>query len=155
LNVVPLNVLPLRDRRADVPALVEHFAALYAQRNGFRKRSFDKAALDVLAARRWPGNVRELKNLVERVLIMTEAEPVRASDLPLEAQFSAQEISEKAARIATLADFKEFTEREFLLAKLRENGWNVSKTSEAIDTPRSNLYKKLEHHGISREKLGE
>jgi two-component system nitrogen regulation response regulator NtrX len=155
LNVVPIAVAPLRERTEDVPALVEHFAALYAERNGTRPRKFDAAAIDVLTRRSWPGNVRELKNLVERVLIMTETDPVGASDLPPDARFSARDLSEQGSRISTLADFKEFTEREFLIAKLRENNWNVSKTSEAIQTPRSNLYKKLEHFGLTRDKLPE
>jgi len=152
LNVVPLNIPPLRDRSEDVAVLAEHFAQSYTDRNGFRPRSLDASALSVLTTRAWPGNVRELKNLVERVLIMTEADPIRAADLPPEAQFSARELAESALRLKTLSDFKEYTEKEFLIAKLRENGWNVSKTSEAIHTPRSNLYKKLEHYGISREK---
>ncbi|MGH9440905.1 MAG: sigma 54-interacting transcriptional regulator, partial [Thermoanaerobaculia bacterium] len=155
LNVVPLHVAPLRERPEDVPVLVEHFAAVYADRNGVRRRSFHRDALDALSVRSWPGNVRELKNLVERVLIMTESDPVTAAEIPAESQFSARELAGQSSRIATLADFKEYTEREFLLAKLRENGWNVSKTAEAIQTPRSNLYKKLEHYGLSREKLGE
>ncbi len=155
LNVVPIAVAPLRERTEDVPALVEHFAALYAERNGTRPRSFDAGAIDVLTRRSWPGNVRELKNLVERVLIMTETDPVGAPDLPPDARFSARDLAEQGSRIATLADFKEFTEREFLIAKLRENNWNVSKTSEAIQTPRSNLYKKLEHFGLTRDKLPE
>jgi two-component system nitrogen regulation response regulator NtrX len=92
-----------------------------------------------------------LKNLVERVLIMTEADPVRPRDLPDDARISARDLAEQGTRMATLADFKEFTEREFLLAKLRENNWNVSKTAEAIQTPRSNLYKKLEHFGLTRD----
>jgi two-component system nitrogen regulation response regulator NtrX len=152
LNVVPLHVPPLRERPDDIPDLIEHFAGAYAQRNGFRPRHFDAGAVAALSRRSWPGNVRELRNLVERVLIMTETDPVRAEDLPAEAQFSARDLASEGLRLSTLADFKEFTEREFLLAKLREHGWNVSKTSEAIQTPRSNLYKKLEHHGISREK---
>jgi len=155
LNVVPIAVPPLRERTEDVPALVEHFSALYAERNGTRPRKFDAGAIDVLTRRSWPGNVRELKNLVERVLIMTETDPIGASDLPPDARLSARDLAEQGSRIATLADFKEFTEREFLIAKLRENNWNVSKTSEAIQTPRSNLYKKLEHFGLTRDKLPE
>jgi two-component system nitrogen regulation response regulator NtrX len=155
LNVVPVAIPPLRERSEDVPALVEHFAAIYAERYGARPRRFDAGALDVLAKRSWPGNAREVKNLVERVLIMTEADPVTARDLPADARVSARDLAEQGSKIATLADFKEFTEREFLIAKLRENNWNVSKTSEAIQTPRSNLYKKLEHYGLTRDKLPE
>jgi two-component system, NtrC family, nitrogen regulation response regulator NtrX len=155
LNVVPIHVPALRERVEDLPALVSHFARLYADKNGARVRRFEKSAIDILSMRSWPGNVRELKNLVERVLIMTEADPVTGEDLPLEAQVSARELADRASKIASLSDFKEFTEREFLLGKLREHGWNVSKTAEAIGTPRSNLYKKLEQYGISREKPGD
>ena len=155
LSVVPIAVPPLRERPEDVGALVEHFAALYSEKNGTRPRAFEAGAVDVLSRRSWPGNVRELKNLVERVLIMTEADPVRPRDLPDDARISARDLAEQGTRMATLADFKEFTEREFLLAKLRENSWNVSKTAEAIQTPRSNLYKKLEHFGLTRDKLQE
>ena len=64
---------------------------------------------------------------------------------------SPSEISTRGLQMATLSEFKEFAEREFLVAKLRENGWNISRTAEVIQTPRSNLYKKIEHHKISRE----
>jgi two-component system nitrogen regulation response regulator NtrX len=151
LSVVPVAVPPLRERPEDVGPLIEHFAALYSEKNGTRPRAFEAGAVEVLSRRSWPGNVRELKNLVERVLIMTEADPVRPRDLPDDARISARDLAEQGTRMATLADFKEFTEREFLLAKLRENNWNVSKTAEAIQTPRSNLYKKLEHFGLTRD----
>jgi two-component system nitrogen regulation response regulator NtrX len=155
LNVIPIHIPPLRERPEDVAALAEHFAGVYARRNGLKPRSFDAGALRVLTTRSWPGNVRELKNLVERVLIMTEKSTIMSADLPEDSAFSARGVVGQASKLATLADFKEFTEREFLLAKLRQNSWNVSKTAEAIDTPRSNLYKKLEHYGLTREKLGE
>lgn len=157
LNVVPLKVPPLRDRPEDVPLLVAHFARHYAERNGFRPRTFDTGAVAELSHRNWPGNVRELKNYVERALIMTDANPVRAADLPAVGGDNARvlEIAARSASLSTLADFKEFAEREFLLAKLRENGGNIVRTAEAIGTPRSNLYKKLEHYGISKENWNE
>ena len=155
LNVIPIHIPPLRERPEDIAALAAHFAGVYARRNGLKPRSFDAGALQALSARSWPGNVRELKNLVERVLIMSEKSPITSADLPEDSTFSARGIASQATKLSTLAGFKEFTEREFLLAKLRQNSWNVSKTAEAIDTPRSNLYKKLEHYGLTREKLGE
>jgi two-component system nitrogen regulation response regulator NtrX len=151
LNVVPLRTPPLRERTDDVPDLTEHFTRRFCERDNRRPRSFAPTALSVLKARSWPGNVRELKNLVERVLIMTDADPIEARDLPPEARVAPTEISERGLTIATLSEFKEHTEREFLVAKLRENGWNISRTAEMIHTPRSNLYKKIEHHKISRE----
>jgi len=151
LNVLPVRTPPLRERTEDVPELVEHFTRLYAERDHRRPRRFAPSALAVLKARSWPGNVRELKNLVERVLIMADADPIEAKDLPPEARVSPAEISDRGMQLATLSEFKEFAERQFLVAKLRENGWNISRTAEVIRTPRSNLYKKIEHHKISRE----
>ena len=151
LNVLPVRTPPLRERTEDIPELVEHFTRLYAQRDNLKPRRFAPSALSILKVRSWPGNVRELKNLVERVLIMTDADPIEAKDLPPEARVSPSEISEKGLQLATLSQFKEYAEREFLIAKLRENGWNISRTAEVIRTPRSNLYKKIEHHKIARE----
>jgi two-component system nitrogen regulation response regulator NtrX len=151
LNVLPLRTPPLRERTEDIAELVDHFTRLFCERDHRKPRRFAQSALDVLAARSWPGNVRELKNLVERVLIMTDTDPVHAKDLPPEARVSPAEISDRGLQLATLSQFKEFVEREFLVAKLRENGWNISRTAEVIQTPRSNLYKKIEHHKISRE----
>jgi two-component system nitrogen regulation response regulator NtrX len=148
---VPLTTPPLRERREDIPALVAHFAKGFAERDHRKPRRFTAAAMGVLASRAWPGNVRELRNLVERVLIMTDADPIDARDLPPEVRVQPAEISSRGLELATLSDFKEFAEREFLVARLRENGWNISRTAEVIQTPRSNLYKKIEHHKISRE----
>ena len=149
LNVVPLTTPPLRERPQDIPALTEHFARIFSERDHRKPRRFAPSALALLAARNWPGNVRELKNLIERVLIMTDAEPIEARDLPPEARVAPSEISSRGMELETLSEFKEFAEREFLVAKLRENGWNISRTAEVIQTPRSNLYKKIEHHKIS------
>ncbi|HMF08243.1 MAG TPA: sigma-54 dependent transcriptional regulator [Thermoanaerobaculia bacterium] len=151
LNVVPIRTPPLRERPDDVPDLVEHFTELYCQRDHRRPRRFSPSAIGLLKSRSWPGNVRELKNLVERVLIMTDADPIDARDLPPEARVEPAEISGRGLSLSTLSEFKEYAEREFLVAKLRENGWNISRTAETIRTPRSNLYKKIEHHKISRE----
>jgi two-component system, NtrC family, nitrogen regulation response regulator NtrX len=151
LNVVPIRTPPLRERSDDIPELVDHFTARFSERDHRKPRRFAASALALLRARAWPGNVRELKNLVERVLIMTDTDPIEAKDLPPEARVSPTEISSRGLELATLSEFKEFVEREFLVAKLRENGWNISRTAEVIQTPRSNLYKKIEHHKIDRD----
>jgi two-component system nitrogen regulation response regulator NtrX len=151
LNVVPLRTPPLRERPQDIPILTEHFTRRLSERDHRKERRFAPSALAMLAARSWPGNVRELRNLIERVLIMTDADPIEARDLPPEARVAPSEIANRALDLPTLSAFKEFAEREFLVAKLRENGWNISRTAEVIQTPRSNLYKKIEHHKISRD----
>jgi len=152
LNVIPLRSPPLRERTEDIPDLVEHFTRVFSQRDNRRPRRLAPGVLAVLKARSWPGNVRELKNLIERVLIMTDADTIGVDNLPPEVRLSPGEISQRGLQLATLSEFKEYAEREFLVARLRENGWNISRTAEVIATPRSNLYKKIEHHAISKEK---
>jgi two-component system nitrogen regulation response regulator NtrX len=154
LNVVPLRTPPLRERPQDIPMLTEHFTRLLCERDHRKPRRFAGSAVSLLASRSWPGNVRELRNLIERVLIMTDADPIEAKDLPPEARVAPSEISNRGLELPTLSAFKEFAEREFLVAKLRENGWNISRTAEVIQTPRSNLYKKIEHHKIARDSDG-
>ena len=153
LSVIPIRVPPLRDRREDVPALVKHFADLFSRDNNRRAPEFTRDALSYLQKARWKGNVRELKNTVERLIIMSPGPKIDEDDLRevvrLEARPAAAE-NEKE-RPGTLREFKESAERAFLVGKLRENNWNISKTAEVIGTPRSNLYKKLEQYGINQE----
>jgi two-component system nitrogen regulation response regulator NtrX len=156
LSVIPVRVPPLRERPEDIPALVRHFSDLFSRENNRRAPRFTPAALDVLQKSRWKGNVRELRNTVERLMIMTPRETVDADDLRdivrLDARGSGPDNG--GERPNTLRQFKESAERAFLVDKLRENGWNISKTAEVIGTPRSNLYKKLEQYGISQERDG-
>ena len=156
LSVIPIRVPPLRDRREDIPPLVRHFADLFSRENNRRAPRFTAAAMDFLQKARWKGNVRELKNTVERLIIMTPGDTIDVDDLRdmvrLEPKPSVSD-NEKE-RPGTLREFKESAERAFLVEKLRENGWNISKTAEIIGTPRSNLYKKLEQYGISQENDG-
>ncbi len=154
LSVIPIRVPPLRDRREDIPPLVRHFADLFSRDNNRRPQRFTQAALEHMQKARWKGNVRELKNTVERLIIMTPGEVIDVDDLRdivrIESKAPAAENNERE-RPGTLREFKESAERTFLVGKLRENNWNISKTAEVIGTPRSNLYKKLEQYGISQE----
>jgi two-component system, NtrC family, nitrogen regulation response regulator NtrX len=153
LSVIPIRVPPLRDRAEDIPALVRHFADLFSRDNNRKPQRFTPAALEYMQKARWKGNVRELKNTVERLIIMTPGEVVDVPDLRdivrLEPKGSASDNDKE--RPGTLREFKEVAERTFLVGKLRENNWNISKTAEVIGTPRSNLYKKLEQYGITEE----
>ena len=167
LNVIPIVVPPLRERREDIPLLVQHFARMTSDEHNLKPKKFDSAAMSALQGYRWRGNIRELRNAIERLLIMTPDDVVRIDDLPLEvrggesARIPAEEgaggpVTRPAAEPAvqgagTLREFKDATERAYLVQKLRETNWNISKTAEIIDTPRSNLYKKLEQYGIKQE----
>jgi two-component system nitrogen regulation response regulator NtrX len=154
LSVIPIAVPPLRERAEDIPLLVRHFTELFARENNFRPRRFTPAAMDLLQRHRWKGNIRELKNTVERLLIMAAGDAIEASDardvLRVE-KAPAEAGSVRDATGGTLREFREISERAFLVNKLRENGWNISRTAEVIGTPRSNLYKKLEQYGITQE----
>ena len=164
LNVVPIHVPALRERRDDIPALVRHFADLFARDNNFRRKTFTSAAMEQLRQQHWRGNIRELRNFVERLMIMASGDPIDAADLPQagvrgDLPATAAEGGTSAAaplwmHAPTLQEFKSGSERAYLVARLRENGWNISKTAEVIDTPRSNLYKKLEQYQISQERDG-
>jgi two-component system, NtrC family, nitrogen regulation response regulator NtrX len=159
LSVIPISVAPLRERIEDIPALVQHFIAQFSRENNRRPARFAPAALDMLRQARWRGNIRELRNVVERLLIMSDRDVIEADDVRNVVRTETRPAAAGAptatgpgaAKPSTLREFKEWSERAFLVDKLREFGWNISKTAEVIDTPRSNLYKKLEQYGIKQE----
>jgi two-component system, NtrC family, nitrogen regulation response regulator NtrX len=169
LNVIPILVPPLRERRSDIPLLVQHFARRMSDEHNMKPKRFDPRAMEALQRYRWRGNIRELRNTVERVLIMTPGDVVRIEDLPQDVRgdvpvmaqvepaavaavvSSGHQSQAPSVSAGTLREFKDAAERAFLVQKLRENNWNISKTAEVIDTPRSNLYKKLEQYGIKQE----
>ncbi|MBA3853405.1 MAG: Fis family transcriptional regulator [Gemmatimonas sp.] len=156
LNVVPMTVPALRERREDIPMLVEHFLQRLAQETGLPPRQVDDAAMQRLASLDWPGNVRELRNTVERLLILAAGPRIQRSDVDRLVGARAGEGSVDASlgtfeHFVTYEEFKLAAERAFLEAKLKAHDWNVAETARAIDMPRSNLYKKLERHGLARE----
>ena len=153
LNVVPIHVPPLRDRREDIPMLVQHFARAMARTARVGAKTFTDAAVQRLASREWPGNVRELRNTVERLLILTPGDQVRAEDVDLLApgRSAASTLGHDLLGAETFVEFKERAERAFIVQKLRENDWNVAETARKVDMPRSNLYKKIEKYGLSRD----
>jgi len=148
LNVVPLFSPPLRERREDIPLLIDYFSRTYAEENNFRSKAFSPEALEDMSRYAWKGNVRELKNIVERLMIMTDRDTIEARDLPEPMREKPEAVLPGAAGVKTLREFRDLAERDFLLAKLEANNWNISQTAREIDTPRSNLYKKLEQYGI-------
>jgi two-component system, NtrC family, nitrogen regulation response regulator NtrX len=151
LNVIPIRTPPLRERRDDIPVLAEHFAKLFSEEHNYHVKTFTPAAKKALGDAPWRGNVRELRNMIERLVIMVPADKIDITDLPAEFFRTSSDIIATAMRLATLQEFKDEAEKAFIVAKLREFGWNVSKTADAIDTPRSNLYKKIEQYNIRRE----
>jgi len=160
VNVVPIEVPPLRARRGDIPELVAYFTAELT-RGGLPPKEIEPAAVQRLAAHDWPGNIRELKNGVERLLILAPGDTVTEADVQRLVGDGGRERGPSAGsaaagddpawlRAGTFEEFKQAAERAFLLTKLQEHDWNVSETARTLQMPRSNLYKKIERYGLAR-----
>ena len=144
LNVVPIDVPPLRERLEDVPALVAHFAELLGASAGVPGKRFAEEAVRRLQTRPWPGNIRELRNAVERALILAPGKVVTAADVD---RLLPADLGPKQS----LENFRSEAEKGFLVQKLREHDWNITETAKSLQIPRSNLYKKIERYGLNRE----
>jgi two-component system nitrogen regulation response regulator NtrX len=151
LNVIPIRTPALREHLEDVLAIVEYMVRRYADKNNYRPKELSPEALAHLKSLPWKGNVRELKNLVERLLILAPGDRVTRDDVIAATGGARPELSSALLAVATLREFRDLSEKMFLIHKLEENNWNVTQTAQVIDTPRSNLYKKLEQHEIRRE----
>jgi two-component system nitrogen regulation response regulator NtrX len=154
LNVVPIQVPPLRERREDIPALVAFFTRQLAGGAGAAGKRFDASAIERLQRRSWPGNVRELRNAIERLLILSPAKFVSGAEVRrlLGDGGSAEPESENPAQSDdSLGEFKEVNEKIFIAAKLREYDWNITETARALKMSRSALYKRIERLELSRD----
>jgi two-component system nitrogen regulation response regulator NtrX len=153
LNVVPIHVPPLRERREDIPMLVKHFIGLLERTDRISHREISRGALERLQGLEWAGNVRELRNTVERLLILSSGDVIEENDVEflVSGGGATAGLGSELLFAETFSDFKEQAERAYLLQKLREHDWNVSETARVIDMPRSNLYKKIERYGLVRE----
>jgi two-component system nitrogen regulation response regulator NtrX len=147
--VVPVPVPALRERTDDIPLLARHFLREASLRFGRKPKSLSPAAVEALQDYRWPGNVRELKNLIERLMILSPADEIRREDLPAEIR---ARFDEGIAPDAPLRDAREDFERRYILAALKRFRGNVSRTADALDLERSNLYRKLRAYGIEVER---
>jgi two-component system nitrogen regulation response regulator NtrX len=156
LNVIPFHVPSLRERKTDIPHLAKHFLVHFCRQESRKTKELSDEAIVALKNYSWPGNVRELKNLIERLAIMTPGECISLEQLPQSMLGKSGEQSERQDGISVNADTfrlaKEEFEREFLVKKLRENGWNISRTAEAIEVERSNLHRKIKAYGIVLKK---
>ena len=153
LNVVPVHVPPLRERREDIPLLIAYFVEQLTRGEGMPPRVMTPEAVTRLQQFEWQGNVRELKNTVERLLILASGPRIAADEVErlVGRQGGDQAGIGSLLECKTFEEFKQAAERAFLLSKLREHDWNVSETARALDMPRSNLYKKIERYALTRE----
>ena len=151
LNVLPMEVPPLRKRQTDISLLVKHFVRTHAEEQGLRVKEVNPDALDAFQLYDWPGNVRELRNLIERLMIMVpgpviEAEQVLSFLQPRPTTQVPQPGSASSLGLQgydSLRDARNAFEREYISRKLRENGWNVSRTADDLKIERSHLHRKI------------
>jgi two-component system nitrogen regulation response regulator NtrX len=149
LNVIPLIVPPLRERKEDIPLLVRRFLQDFAQREGEVEKTITDKALMLFQDHDWPGNVRELKNLTERLAIMTPDMTITEKDIPaLEKEIRGETPEEMTQLADSYREAKMEFEKSFIARKLQEFEGNISKTAEAIGLERSNLHRKIKAYGL-------
>ena len=155
LNVVPIVVPTLRDRREDIPLLVKHFLRVHAEEQGLKIKQVSPEAMDVFMQYEWPGNIRELRNLIERLMIMVPGPIIEAAHASVALQVRPQPLVAPSAAGAqpantlltrpydSLRDARNAFEKEFIARKLREHHWNISRTAEDLKIERSHLHRKI------------
>jgi len=150
LNVVVIDVPPLRARREDIPVLATYFLGVYCEMYGLKPKSLDAAVVEKIKQYAWPGNVRELRNIVERMVITSRAETLGLEDLPPLVEVGTQPSAELVGG-ETYEEFRRISEKSFLEKRLKANKWNISKTAQELGMQRGNLYIKMKKLGIEPE----
>lgn len=151
LNVIPIRVPPLRERREDIPILAQAFIQDICARNGMAVKKISEQAMRLLMAMEWSGNVRELRNMVERLVIISPGGVIDGQLLEAARPDKPGELDDLIASSRTFQDFKEKAERAYIKHVLDTNNWNVSKAAEAMEIQRSHLYSKMKKYGLERE----
>jgi len=154
LNVIPVRVPPLRERREDIPLLARAFAEEICSHNGMAPKRFSDEALKKFQGMDWSGNVRELRNAVERLVIMTPGSLIDAGQIELGQPAARAEASDLVGRGGTFQEFKDRSEAAFIRKQLEDNNWNISRTAEVLDIQRSHLYNKMKKYGLARGEEG-
>ena len=151
LNVVPISVPPLRERRDDIPLLADHFMALLAKEYGRRAKRFEIDAVEALQRYAWPGNVRELRNVIERLMIMVPGDRVSSRDMLFLDQATGSPVTADVSAESTmpLHDARDDFERQYILRALAAQHGNISRTADVLGVERSNLYRKMRAFGIA------
>jgi two-component system nitrogen regulation response regulator NtrX len=152
LNVVPIAVPSLEERREDIPQLASHFIANFNEQQGLPLRELSEDAIALMQTMIWPGNVRQLKNLIERVLILGDASgAIEAGELPEEGSANSEEgrvVLSGALATLPLREAREAFEREYLLTQINRFGGNISRTANFVGMERSALHRKLKSLGV-------
>jgi DNA-binding NtrC family response regulator len=153
IYVFPLILPPLRERREDIPALVEHFATQVCAQNGWKTVPFTGEAMEALQSHSWPGNVRELRNMVERLMLLATDGQVDLATVQMALPKAASGAATASIGSGPLAERVQGYEREVILAELKRSHHNMSLAAKALGLERSHLYKKAEQLGIDLRAL--
>ncbi|TKB75938.1 MAG: sigma-54-dependent Fis family transcriptional regulator [Nitrospira sp.] len=153
LNVVPIVVPPLRERRDDIPLLIRHFMKVHAEEQGLRIKEVSAEAMALFQQYDWPGNIRELRNLIERLMIMVPGSVIEAAQAGISTQAKPVGTTTQSAiptlnpvftqSYDSLRDARNAFEKDYISRKLREHHWNISRTAEELKIERSHLHRKI------------
>ena len=152
LNVIPLSIPLLRDRKDDIPLLVNHFLRGISLKESTREKTITDDALAILMDHDWPGNVRELKNIIDRLVILTSSDVISGEDIPPLMREDQKVKDDSFFPFDSLKMAKMEFEKRFVARKLQENNGNISKTAELIGLERSNLHRKIKSYGLEVKK---
>ena len=147
LNVVPVSLPPLRERKEDIPALAGHFLSIYREKNKKELREISGKALDLLVRYDWPGNIRELENCIERAVVMARGEIIAPADLPPQIQALSSEKEDSGVRFPSGISLQE-VEKALILKTLEDTGGNRSRAAEILGINRRTLQMKLKEYGL-------
>lgn len=150
LNVIPIQIPPLRERKEDIPILVEYFSNEIITRHKKPPVKFLDDAIKLLQEMSWTGNIRELKNIVERIIIIIDKREISRSDIEFLLKPGQATMDDIIDVSNSFQEFKEKAERAFIIKQLNENNWNISKTAEILDIQRSHLYNKMKKYEIEK-----
>jgi two-component system, NtrC family, response regulator AtoC len=151
LNVIRLTLPPLRDRKEDIPVLVEHFVSQFQSEMGKPLEGVSTEGLEMLMAHDWPGNVRELRNVLERGAVVARGPILTPLDLDMSGSASAREMSDEQGGVEAGGDSLKDMERRHIVATLRQHKWNISRTAKALEIDRVTLYNKIKRYQIRED----
>ena len=148
INVLTVNVPPLRERKEDIPLFINYFSEQISKQQNIPKKLFTQDTIEFLSSLRWQGNVRELKNTIERMIILSDSEVINRKVLDEEEHKFNSEMDKLISSPISLHDFQNESEKIFIERKLAENNWNISKTADMLNIQRSHLYTKIKQYNI-------
>ncbi|MBI1977243.1 MAG: sigma-54-dependent Fis family transcriptional regulator [Candidatus Omnitrophica bacterium] len=148
LNVITIDVPPLRDRKGDIPALVDHFLKVFSEKTKRDVKGVSKQALKALADYDWPGNVRELENFLERAVVLTQSEILDVADFPEHFTKNVEGVDLKSANGSSLKEVLKDPEKKIILNALEQTGWNRKRAAQILQINRTTLYNKMKQYNL-------